>query len=185
MRGGLLAAALLACAACGGGNDSSPATVNGTINGQGMGAQDAVSNVLSAGTDSLGFIFVTNAANTCAKVSAGQIPRNGKAIAIFIGMQSASGISAPATTGPYSVLNPAAGSQTGNVALAVYQSVDASCTPNADLAATGGTVTLTRIDASGYAGTFDMTFSDNSHVTGNFTANKCSGLTQNMSGTCA
>ena len=34
----------------------------------------------------------------------------------------------------------------------------------------GGTVTLTRIDASGYAGTFDMTFSDNSHVTGNFTA---------------
>jgi len=29
-----------------------------------------------------------------------------------------------------------------------------------------------------------MTFSDNSHVTGNFTANKCSGLAQNMSGTC-
>lgn len=185
MRRGMLAAALLACAACGGGSNSSPATVNGTIGGQGMGAQDAVSTVFTVASDSAGLIFITNSPNTCAKLSAGQIPRNGKAILIILGTQSGSSTSAPTATGSYTVFSSVAiVGQIGNVALVRYQAVDASCTPTSDIEATGGTVTLTKIDTSGYAGTFDMTFSDNSHVTGSFTANKCTALSPNISGTC-
>lgn len=187
MRRGMLAAALLAGAACGGGNDYvPPATVNGTINGQGMGAQDAISNVLTAGTDSAGVIFITNAVDTCRKVSGRQVPRNGKAILVLLGFQTSSSTTAPAAAGVYPVFSAAAvgGQNNRNVAVARYQAVDAACFPNADLEATGGAVTLTKVDANGYAGTLDMTFEDNSHVTGTFTASKCDGLTQNLTGNC-
>src|SRR5262249_51716833 len=132
-----------------------------------------------------GLILVTNAASTCAKVSAAQVPRNGKAILIGAATVSGSSFSAPATLGSYPVFTAATVlSHTGNVAQALYQSVDASCNTNGDLEATGGTVTLTRIDANGDAGTFDLTFADGSHVTGSFTANKCTALTSNLTGTC-
>src|SRR6266849_3857181 len=98
----LAVALLLVFGACGGGSSSS-ASVNGTIDGQSMGAQDAVSNVITSPSDSEGGILITNSANTCAKLSAGQQPRNAKAILIAIGTQSASGVSAPAATGAYMV----------------------------------------------------------------------------------
>jgi len=192
----MIAAVALAGAACGGGSNSnsnpnpnpsptSPATVSGNINGQAFGAQDAVSNVLTAGPNSVALILVTNVASACAKVSASQVPRNGKVILILAGALSAASVSAPAAPGSYRVFTAAViNSQTGNVAQAVYQSVDGTCFPNGDLEATGGTVTFTRIDTSGQAGTFDLTFSDGSHATGTFTANKCTALTTNLTGTC-
>jgi len=81
MQKGILAVALLLVGgACGGGGSSSSASVNGTIDGQSMGAQDAVSNVFTSGSNSEGGILITNSANTCAKLSAGQrIDSNGYA----------------------------------------------------------------------------------------------------------
>jgi len=56
--------------------------------------------------------------------------------------------------------------------------------PDRGPVAVSGTLTLTRVDANGYAGTFDVTFSDGSHATGSFSANRCAALTPNIGGVC-
>lgn len=185
MRKGILAAVLFVCGACGGGGSSSSAAVNGTIGGQSMGAQDSVSNVLTTGTDSEGLILITNAPSSCAKLTANQQPKNLKVIFVEIGTQSASGVTAPAANGAYTVKTAATiPSATGNVALASYVATDATCNAVTNIDATSGTISLTRVDANGYSGTFDITFADASHVTGSFTANKCTALSTNNQGTC-
>ena len=188
MRRGMLAAALLTCVACGGGgSSSSPATVNGTIGGQGMGAQDAVSAVITVAPNSLGDILITNSPNTCAKLSAGQIPRNAKAIAFGLGTVSGTSISAPTVTATFTVYSQAnIIGKTGNVGIARYQAIDANCNPVSDIEATSGTVVLTKVDSTGYAGTLDITFADSSHVTGSFSAARCNALetAPNITGTC-
>ena len=184
MREKILAAALFVCGACGGGS-SSPVTVNGNIAGQAMGAQDAVSNVISGGGDSQGFLLITNAANTCTKLTANQQPKNAKAIGIGLANVTQTGFTAPTATGDYTVYSSAnIGTATGNAALGQYVATDAVCNPVAQIEATSGKVTLTRIDANGYAGSLDITFSDGSHVTGNFTANRCNALSDTIGGTC-
>ena len=184
MRKSLWAAALLVCAACGGGR-SSPVSVNGNIAGQPMGAQDAVSNVFASGADSAALILFTNTANTCAKLSANQQPKNAKAIILTVGTQNATNISAPTAPGTYTVHDFATVKNvTGNVAVAQYAATDATCTPIADADSASGTVTLTRVDSTGYAGSFDITFSDGSHITGSFTANRCAALSDTIAGTC-
>jgi hypothetical protein len=184
MRKGILAVALFACGACGGGS-STNATVNGTISGQSMGAQDSVSNVLTSSGNSEGLILITNAGNTCGKLTANQQPRNAKAIFIDMATQTTTTFSAPAASGAYTVYSSGTiGNVTGNVALALYAATDANCNPVTSIEATSGTVTLTRVDSTGYSGTFDITFSDASHVTGSFTAGKCTALSTNIQGTC-
>ncbi len=184
MRKGILAAAFLACGACGGGS-SSPASVSGTMSGQSMDARDALSKVVTVGTDSVGAILISNSPNTCAKLSANQQPRNAKWIVIAIGTQSGSRASAPTGTGNYTVYSQAAiVGATGNVALAVYAATDANCVAVSRIEATSGTVVLTRVDSSGYSGTFDVTFSDASHVTGSFSASTCAAFGASSQGTC-
>jgi hypothetical protein len=183
MRKGMLAAVLL-CGACGGGS-SSPASVSGNIGGQSMNAQDAVSGINTVGTNSVAGILITNVANTCSMLTAHQQPRNAKAILIAIGTQNGLSTSAPTSTGTYPVFSPAGiVSARGNVAIAAYGATDANCVTVSRIDATSGTVTLTRVDSSGYAGTFDITFSDSSHVTGSFTASNCAAITSNVQGTC-
>ena len=186
MRKGILAAALFVCGACGGGSSSSgSATVNGNIGGQPMAAQDAVSNVLTSGSNSQGFILITNASNTCGKLAASQQPKNAKAIAVGIATQTGTSYAAPAATGAYTVYNSSnIGTASGNVVVGEYVATDALCNNIASIEASSGTVTLTRVDSNGYAGTFDITFSDLSHATGSFTANKCTALTDTVGGTC-
>ena len=182
MRKGILAATLFVCGACGG--SSSPVTVNGNLAGSAMGAQDAVSNTPSTG-DFPALMLFTNAPNTCARLAAGEQPKNAKALAIGIGTINGNIFFAPAASGSFTVYGFAeVGNHTGNVAVAQYIGTDAACTQVADLEGTSGTVTLTRVDANGYAGTFDITFADLSHVTGNFTANKCAALSQDLGGKC-
>jgi len=184
MRKGILAAALFVCGACGGGS-SSPASVSGTLAGQAMGAQDAVSNVLTSGSDSQGFVLITNASNTCAKLTANQQPKNAKAIAVGVATTNATGFSAPAAAGTVTVYSSAAiGNATGNVAVAQYVATDAVCNTIAQIEGSSGTLTLTRVDANGYSGTFDITFSDGSRATGSFSANKCTALSDSIAGTC-
>jgi hypothetical protein len=185
MRNGIVAMALFVCGACGGGSASSSASVTGTLGGAPMDAQDAVSNVFTSGSNSEGAILITNAPSTCAKLAANQQPKNAKAIQVAIGTQTGSAYFAPAASGAYPVYSAAASaSVTGNVALALYVSTDASCNPVATVGATSGTVTLTRVDSGGYSGTFDITFSDASHITGSFTANRCTALSPTPGGTC-
>jgi hypothetical protein len=50
---------------------------------------------------------------------------------------------------------------------------------------TGGNITLTKIDASGYSGTFDITFGGNGgHVTGSFGTASCAALGTTLLTTC-
>lgn len=180
-----VAAAVVLCGACGSGGSGS-ATVNGTIGGQSMSAQDAVSNTLTLGSTSQGLIQITNASNSCTRLSAHQQPKNTKAIAIGIFQQAASGgFSAPAAPGSYLVMkaNEVSGIS-GNIALATYMATDANCNQTILIGSSRGTVTLTRVDSGGYSGTFDITFSDASQVTGSFAANNCAALTLNLGGTC-
>ena len=185
MRNGILAVALLLCGACGGGS-STPASVNGNLGGQPMGAQDAVSNVFTfSANDTEGAILITNAPGTCAKLAANQQPKNVKAIQVGIGTQSGSAVTAPAANGAYTVHSSSTiGTATGNVAVAIYVATDASCNVVTQIEATSGSITLTRADASGLSGTFDITFSDASHVTGSFAANRCTSLSPSAQGTC-
>jgi len=176
--------ALLPCFACGG--SDSRLAVSGTIGGQPMAARDAVSSVMYVGSDSEGLILVTDAANACAKFTANQRPRNARWITIGIGTQTGSATSAPVDTGDYIVHSSSNGDTAaarGKVAIAVYAATDANCVVTS-IEATSGKVTLTRVDANGYAGTFDITFMDGSHVTGRFDASTCATLSFNNQGTC-
>ena len=61
---------------------------------------------------------------------------------------------------------------------------DARCESVLVVEANSGTVRLTRVDANGYSGTFDIVFADGSHITGSFTANECTALSMTMAGIC-
>lgn len=150
-----------------------------------MDARDAVSNTTIVGTNSVGGILLTNSPGLCAKLTAGQQLKNVKAISIGIGTQRPSGISAPVATGTYTVYSQATiAGKTGTVATAFYLTTGANCSIVSSLESVSGTVTLTRIDSNGYAGTFDITFSDTSHATGSFAASNCAGFTSTIDRTC-
>jgi hypothetical protein len=187
----MLAALVAACAACGGGSGSpgsGSATVTGTVAGQSMTPRDAVSNILQSNSNSIGGILITNAANTCAMLNAHQQPKNAQALLISIGRQTAAGaITAPDGTGVYTVYSSsAATSVVGRLAVVIYASTDASCNPTQDVESVSGTVTLTRIDSSGFSGSFDVTFeSSGGHITGNFDTAACGALSTSIGGSCA
>jgi hypothetical protein len=183
----MAAVALAVCAACGGGGatfTTGSASVSGTINGQPMAPRDAVSAVLQVGSNSVGEILIGSYDTICAKINAHQEPRNSQAVAIEIGNRSSTSITAPTATGTYPVVLATDHSHTGLQASLQFLATDASCNliTNIDAVA-GGTVTLTRIDATGYAGTFDVTFGT-SHVTGSFTSAQCAPLTTASTATC-
>jgi len=169
------------------GSGSGPASVNGAIGGRSMSARDAISNVLHFGNDdSAAVILITNAANTCGKVAANQRPKNGQAIVVTVGTQSATGAAAPASPGTYPVFSRAASdSISGNVAIVEYAASDASCKTAAAFEGASGTVTLTNVGPGTYSGTFDVTFSGSGgHVTGSFSSSACAALDGTIAGTC-
>lgn len=177
--------ALLAlCGACGGGGGST--SVNGTVGGQSMTARDSISNVIQSGSDSAGVILISNTANSCALITAQKQPKNAQALLIEIGTQTATAASAPSAPGTYPVYSQAASTSVmGNVAIVFYAATDAACATTADYESVSGTVTLTRVDTYGYAGTFDVTFGNGGgHVTGSFTTTVCPALTTSIGGTC-
>ncbi len=169
----IMAAVVLACVACGGGD---PVSLNTVIAGERMVAKDAVSNILAvdkAGTKKSALIYIADVPSTCAMLNAGQETKNSKGILLQLATLTGSTVSAPATTGDYVVhpSNPA-----GNVAEAYYWKNDAACEETNEMTGVSGTVTLTGIDGSSYSGTIDITFEDRSHVTGSFTSNTCAAL---------
>ncbi|HKC59820.1 MAG TPA: hypothetical protein VKB92_07025 [Myxococcales bacterium] len=154
-----------------------------------MTPRDAISAVLQNGSNTVGGVVITNVDTTCAKINARQVPRNLQTVQLGIGTRSSStiivGPAGPdvfpvhALTESFNVV--------GKVAIVAFTSLDANCVQNASFdVVTGGNVTLTKVDSSGYTGTFDVTFatSPTSHVTGSFTAANCPPLASNPSGIC-
>ncbi len=181
----ILVAATIALVACGGTTSSDLAQVDGSIAGQALTAQDAVSSVMTIGHDSQVLILVTNAPHICATYGANEQPANSQRVMIAVGSQTGYSTAAPTGPGVFAVHTAlSAYGVTGNVAVAMYWRKDAHCIPVTTVEARSGTVTLTRADASGYSGTFDITFSDQSHVTGRFDADQCAAFTLDDSLVC-
>lgn len=191
MRKAILAAASLAlCAACGG---SSPKTYSltgsatvttGTIGGQPFAPADAVSNVVVIGSSSAGAMLITSAPSECALINARQQLKNGKALAIEVGTQTGTTLTPP-VVGTYAIYSTAAvTNQQGKVGVAQFVVTSATCT-GTPVDAQTGTVVLTRVDDTGYTGTFDLTFATpTDRITGTFNSGTCSALGTTTSSTC-
>ena len=175
---------LAACAACGGGSGNQTfatgsASVTGTIGGVTMTPKDAISNVLRNGTSTVGSIVITTADSGCAKISNHQATKNVQIISIGLGTQSGTTIAAPSAPGTFPVYSSVDSTTAqGPAAVAIYAASDASCHLSSSLeSVTGGNVTLTRVDATGFAGTFDITFAGTAgHITGSFGTATCAAL---------
>jgi hypothetical protein len=152
-----------------------------------MTPKDAVSNVLRSSTSSLGAIVITNVDSTCAKINASQSPKNAQLMTVAIGTRGTGSLVAPTAPGTFPVYSFNDGLFVqGPFAVFGFESRDAFCHRNASYdVISGGTLTLTRVDANGYSGTFDVTFtsSPSSHVTGSFSTALCTALTTNSTAT--
>lgn len=90
---------------------------------------------------------------------------------------------APTAPGTFAVYTLANLPTKGLVAECVYVPSDALCTLSVPTECSSGTVTLTRVDAAGFAGTFDVVF-EGMHVTGSFDAPSCADVSESGFGTC-
>lgn len=202
----LAASALcLASLACGGGSSSGSATFSGNVRGQSFKPAEAISQqvtISSSGSPTtVDAIVITNNGGLCQKLTGNQEPKNSQYLILFLGdvNQTSGAITAPATTGTFTVYTGAGGTAPpAHIALVLYSATDAACKDTTSTSGVSGTVTLTGIDNGSYAGSFDVTVQSQDaagaavgapeHVTGSFGAKSCSGLSslasQNRTTTC-
>jgi hypothetical protein len=89
----------------------------------------------------------------------------------------------PAGPGTYPIYTLEALPLTGLVGECGYGVLDGACHAVTSGTCTSGTVTLTRVDAAGYAGHFDVVI-DEKHVTGTFDSPSCPVVSEAGFGTC-
>jgi hypothetical protein len=135
-------------------------------------------------------VVLTSVGGLCAKVSANQEPKNSQYFVLVVAdvNLSTGDVSAPAAVGNYAVVAPTVKIPPPHFAKVLFQTTDASCHTDSAHSEPGatGTIQLTRVDANGFAGTYDITLQqfDSSgnpvgtadHVTGNFNSVNCNGL---------
>ena len=129
-------------------------------------------------SNSLGLIVMTKGTDDiCADTAAHQ--RHGNVAVFSVGLvdQDAAGNdSAPAAPGTYTIL-PSKSAGAGRWAVAFYEVTNAFCqdVESSDEApkAVSGSVLLTKVDSTGWTGTFDLVLSTGDHVTGAFTSPLC------------
>jgi hypothetical protein len=190
MRKTILAVALLALGfACGGGsgqtyNLTGTAAATGTVGGQTMTAPaDAISNIVSQGSSSAATILISTLPNLCTLSNARQKLKNAKSLAIVIGTQSGTSVAAPAV-GTYTVYSQTGiNTAQGNAATALFASSDVNCNA-APIESTSGSINLTRVDATGYTGTYTIHFSGTDQLSGNFNTGSCSAFPGTSTTTC-
>jgi len=191
MRKAILAVALLALGfACGGGsgptyNLTGTATATGTVGGQTMtNPGDAISNLFSQGSSSAGAILISTSANLCSLSNAHQKLKSARSLAIVMGIQSGNSVAAP-TVGTYTFYTQAASNTAqGNVATALFAVSDAGCNATSTFQSVSGTLTVTRVDATGYTGTYNINFGATDSLSGNFSTGTCSAFPVTASTTC-
>jgi hypothetical protein len=121
-------------------------------------------------------IFLTDFANTCSIADESMRPSS-KQLGFTIGddVSAGSSIAPPSKPGTYTVYSSLANAPaSGPAAFCGFAVLDATCqSASGSASCDSGTVTLTRVDAGGYAGTFDVVISG-THVTGSFDVPNCS-----------
>jgi len=177
---GLLAAAALGCGA---GATSPGATFNGVVHGTPMKPADAISSRANVAVATISAevlsIVLTDAAGSCAKLTANTEPKNGKALIILLADVNNFVITPPSGTGTFDIYNPSGGGlPPAHVAVATFQVNDASCNevPAESAVATSGAVKLTSGSGGVYSGTYTIGFDTGEQVTGEFRTADCPGL---------
>jgi hypothetical protein len=159
-------------------------SVEGTVDGVGLDAQDCFSRQLASDPDYSAHLTITDYVNACSMDIDQQIKAKSSTIdVLFVG-------SPPLATGTYSAdLTAQTGVAQTHVVDVNLTRYDGSCmiasTYPADggepilypLSPTGGSLTVTRSDSSGISGTFDLTFGTD-ELTGTFDAPTCGPQTQ-------
>jgi len=176
-----------ACAACGGGSSRLALALDGTVYGQSVAAVDAVSKVQTPfQSGSFADIFISNEPDVCGVISAARLATNRQAIRIALATRTDAGVSAPTAPGTYPVYSRSVeGPTRGNRATISYELHDASCKKVRTADGISGSVAVLEVGSSGYAGTLDITFSDNAgHVSGTFSTTPCAALRGNLDGIC-
>ena len=160
-------AATPGCGSSGGGGGDASASLTGTIGGKSVPSSDGVGirSVVSHGSTSeaAAGVILTNVANACGVLQAHGNPPGATTLTIVV---TASGNAVPA--GTYAVSGSG-----GFGASASFTAEDANCNIDSIAQAYTGSVTLTTSTASEVAGSFDLTFEGQDHVTGVFSAPVC------------
>jgi hypothetical protein len=169
---GLALAALSGCPA-----SNASSKVDGNIGGAPLPVHDALAITVPASATSPGTasILLTDASNVCEDFAAGKAPAGVSALALEILRLDAQGRpAAPTAAGRFDIVKPgAAPMANSNTAVATFSSLDASCAPLKSLHSVDGSVTIDHLDATGYTGSFDLTFDSGEHISGRFDAIEC------------
>ena len=162
------------------------ANVGGTVGGQTLAANDAISNLVSVGDASqvlAAWILITTVPDECGVAKARQMLKSGSQLLLALGISPSPDRLTPPTMGTYTVSADA--KQRGRVAAAGFSVADASCLRTSSVQATSGVVTLTRVDETGYGGIFDLVFADPpGRLTGTFNTGTCSSFGTNPIDRC-
>jgi hypothetical protein len=168
MRIALFVTLLGALAACGptSGKGSMPTftSVSGSEGGQSFAVKDAVG--LYDTTREYSGVIITDFSGSCTLLASGMTaPPSTQLLAIEL---IANGIGMAPGPGTYTL------GTTQNVAIVVaYAASDANCNETVTEQATGASVTLDTVNTTTVTGTFDVTFANGDHLTGQFDAPVC------------
>jgi hypothetical protein len=181
-RGISFALALAALSGCPAGSGSSK--VDGNVGGAPLAVHDALAVTVHASATSAGTtsIILTDASNVCEEFAAGKAPAGVAALALEVLHLDAQGRPSEATAaGKFDIVKPdAAPTANSNVAVATFATSNDQCATVKSLKAVGGSITIDHVDATGYTGSFDITFDSGEHISGRFDAIECAaGLTGN------
>lgn len=186
----LLASFALALHGCGG--DSGPASGSGSVTGNVNGGAFTVRDAIAASTLAFGqpvtVVAMTDFAGACGVAKANANVKNSGLLGFFLWNNDGNGHLTPVTVpGKYTVDDPNDPNfpTSGKVGFGVVSKSDATC-QDTSINFKSGTVTITTVETSGgLSGTFDLTTTENIHLTGSFTAPFCTTLATSDGGTSA
>jgi hypothetical protein len=159
------------------GDDNLPGSVSGTVHGQNVAIDDAVSAVVmipgtSGSLVPTALILMGDATELCADLTANSQPQGFLSVYIGLGVVTGSTTSAPTAPVTFTI-----GGSPDDGGLGVL-ATDATCrdVPGDDARATDGTIALTGVDGDRFTGRFDVTLDSGDHITGEFNPEPCPNL---------
>jgi hypothetical protein len=186
----LAASILVLCVGCGGGAVISN-SINGTVSGYSLTPLAAVSTVAQNGpSTSFAILMMTGRGkDECSLITAGHQLQSTQALQLRIATRTEdqdhnTTTQPPSLTGVYPVYPEPQTPVVGRFAILDFVVTDATCTAAQIFEAASGNLTLTRIDANGYSGTFDVTFSSGDHLSGSFDSATCAAIIGNVNTSC-
>lgn len=168
--------------ACGGGGSSSGGgALSGTVHGQSIGIEDAIS---AAVTTSVGGLTIHAAAiamgttkDLCSDAMSNTLHPNEKLVLVLLADVNGTTFNAPTASGMYSVYQ-GSGAFPAKSAFFQVEVTDATCKDVTAQSAggTSGTVTLSSVSGNQFSGNFDLVLDSGDHVTGSFDPQECPAL---------